>query len=76
MINKSYKTKAHNLVQQAKEKGLIKKYRDFCDSSLGKCTTLSEEEIEYYTSKNTKNLYDIGDIVYVSNYKYKTGIES
>ena len=73
MENKFYKAKAHNLVQQAKEKGLIKKYADFCESEIGKSTVLSEEETTYYTAK--KVLYNIGDIVYVSNYTYKTGID-
>ena len=75
MENKSYETKAHNLVKQARKKGLIKQYTDFSNSTLGKFTTLSEEETTYYTSKKGKKIYNIGDIVYVSNYTYKTGID-
>ena len=52
MVSEAYKQRAHNLVQKAKEKGLVKNYREFCKSDIAKRTALSEKEIAYYISKN------------------------
>lgn len=51
MVNETYKTKVHNLVQRAKEKGLVKSYKEFCKTDIAKNSELSKEEIAYYTSK-------------------------
>ncbi len=51
MVSKVYKQKAHKLVQEAKEKGLVTKYREFSKTELAKKTALTEEEIAYYISK-------------------------
>jgi len=51
MVDKDYRKKASNLVKLAKEKGLIKKYADFCDTEEAKKYALSKEEVVYYTSK-------------------------
>lgn len=51
MISESYKKRAHDLVNKAKEKKLIKTYEEFCKTDLAKKTKLTEEEASYYTSK-------------------------
>ncbi len=50
MVNNSYKSKAKDLVLKAKNKGLITKYSEFCRTKLGKSSSLTQEEIKYYTS--------------------------
>ncbi len=52
MVNNLYKEKVTSLIAKAKERGAIKSYPQFCKTSNGKKTALSEEEIIYYTSKN------------------------
>ncbi len=51
MVNVDYKNKSAALVKMAKEKGLIKKYSDFCNTTEAKKYALSKEEVIYYTSK-------------------------
>ena len=51
MVSSDYKKRASELVKAAKEKGLIKKYSDFCKTKDSKEYALSEEEVIYYTSK-------------------------
>ena len=51
MVNADYRKKASELVKTAKEKGLIKKYSDFCKTDEAKDYALSKEEVIYYTSK-------------------------
>lgn len=75
MINNDYKLKISNIIDIAKKKGLVKTYSEFCDTESSNLLSLAEEEIVYYTSSNLnkpKN-FNIGDIVFVSNYKYKNG---
>ncbi len=48
---KLYRKKVHSLVKLASEKGLIKKYADFCDTDEARKYALSEEEVTYYTSE-------------------------
>ncbi len=50
MITKNYKKRASELVKIAKEKGLITKYSDFCNTKKSKEYSLSEDEVIYYTS--------------------------
>ena len=51
MVSKVYKQKAHKLVQEAKEKGLVTKYKEFSKTELAKKTSLKEDEVAYYISK-------------------------
>ena len=51
MITKNYKKRASELVKIAKEKGLITKYSDFCNTKKSKEYSLSEDEVIYYTSR-------------------------
>lgn len=51
MVSVDYRKKSAALVKMAKEKGLIKKYSDFCNTTEAKKYALSEEEVIYYTSK-------------------------
>ena len=75
MITNSYKNKVSKLVNQAKEKGLIKTYSEFCESKTSTQTSINESEEQYYcyTDEENNKQYSIGDIVFVSNYKYKNG---
>ena len=52
MVNSLYKEKVSSLIAKAKERGAIKSYSQFCKTSDAKKTTLSKDEISYYTSKN------------------------
>lgn len=74
MNKDNYKLKVKELIQKSKEKGLIKTYEEFLETDEAKEYALVQEEVEYYTSNNKKlNKYKIGDIVFVSKYKYKSG---
>lgn len=78
MDDMNYKEKVSKLVIEAKEKGLIKTYSEFCKNDKLDEYQLSEEETEYYmnkikTEKSQNKKYNIGDIVFVSNYIYKNG---
>ena len=78
MENDLYKTKVKDLISKAREKGLIKQYSDYSKNEISKEMALSEEESKYYISKNEEDKfikYCIGDIVFVSNYKYKSGLD-
>jgi dTDP-4-amino-4,6-dideoxygalactose transaminase len=50
MVDTNYKKKATEMVKLARQKGLIKKYSEFCDTDEAKERALSKEEIIYYTS--------------------------
>ena len=52
MISNLYKEKVAGLISKAEKKGLIKTYSEFCKTKEGKETSLTKEEIIYYTSKN------------------------
>lgn len=75
MDKESYKIKVKELIEKSKEKGLIKTYEEFLETEQSKEYALMEEEVEYYISNYNKKLkkYKIGDIVFVSKYKYKSG---
>ena len=55
MVNEVYKSKAHSLVQRAKEKGLIKSYKDFCNTKIAEETKLAEDEVAYYISEKKED---------------------
>ena len=50
MGKKSYKTKVSKLIEEAKQKQIVRKYSEFIETEDGKKNALSEEEITYYTS--------------------------
>lgn len=68
------KEELNEFLKYAMKSGRIMTYDEFCKTEEAKEYALSEEEVDYYTrlSKKEKK-YKIGDIVYVDNYKYKTG---
>ena len=75
MVSSDYKKRASELIKKAQQKGLIKKYSDFCETKEAKEFALSKEDVIYYTSKSEgakqmKN-FKIGDIVFVAKYQYK-----
>lgn len=51
MIDEKVKKRASELVAQARKKGLVKTYDEFCKSKEAKEYALSEEEVIYYTSR-------------------------
>ena len=51
MVSADYRKRASELLKKAHQKGLIKKYSDFCDTKEAKEYSLSKEEVIYYTSK-------------------------
>ena len=75
MANESYKKRVSNLIKFAKEKDKVTKYSEFVNSQLAEEMKLTEEEVEYYISEKEEETkkYDIGDIVFVQNYMYKSG---
>lgn len=75
MNSEKYKLKVKELIKISKEKGLIKTYEEFLETEEAKEYALAEKEVQYYISKNNQKLkkYKIGDIVFVSEYKYKNG---
>lgn len=75
MNKNGYKLEVDELIKKSEEKGLIKTYSEFLETEEAKTYALSEEEVNYYVSKHREKLkkYKIGDIVFVSKYKYKSG---
>lgn len=75
MDKDNYKIKVKELIEKSKKKGLIKTYSEFLETEEAKEYGLVQEEVEYYTSNYNQKLnkYKIGDIVFVSKYKYKSG---
>ncbi|MCL2859174.1 MAG: hypothetical protein FWF46_01110 [Oscillospiraceae bacterium] len=77
MVKNLHKNKVKKLVNKAKEKNLIKTYDDFLETDEAKKTAVAEDEIKYYTSLEgkvkKKKKFNIRDIVFVTNYKYKNG---
>lgn len=65
-----YKAKVKKIVQQAKKEGKIKTYSEFCRTEVAKKYRLSEEEIQYYTSKNKKETwmrkFKIGEVAQIN----------
>ena len=51
MVSENYRKQASELVKLAKEKGLITKYSDFCNTDEAKKYALSKKEVIHYTSK-------------------------
>lgn len=52
MVNNLYKQKVTSLIARAKQKGAIKSYSQFCETTRAKENALSKDEIIYYTSKD------------------------
>ena len=50
MSTDSYKEKVSKLIKKAKKKNSIKEYSEFCKSKTAEKNSLSDEEIDYYTS--------------------------
>ena len=51
MVDSNYRKEASELLKKAQQKGLVKKYSDFCKTKDAKKFALSQEEVIYYTSK-------------------------
>lgn len=51
MVSLDYKKRTAELVKKAQQKGLIRKYSDFCNTKESKEYALSNEEVIYYTSR-------------------------
>ena len=51
MNKKSNKFKFEELIEESKERGLIKTYSEFLETEEAKEHALKEEEVNYYTSK-------------------------
>ena len=75
MNKDNYKSRVQELIEKSKEKGLIKTYYEFLETDEAKEYALAEEEVKYYISKHNEKIkkYKIGDIVFVTKYKYKSG---
>ena len=54
MENNLDKAKTKKLIEKAKQQKKIKNYSDFCKTLDSQNMKLSEDEIQYYTSKNKK----------------------
>lgn len=52
MVSNLYKEKVSSIIAEAKKRGLIKKYSDWCETKEAKDYALTKDEAEYYTSKN------------------------
>ena len=63
----------NKLIEEAKAKGLVRTYEEFCDSPESDLYCISEEEAKYYNSLGESKC-SIGDIVYVLKYSYKNGL--
>ena len=55
MVNKDYNTRTKGLIKRAKEKGLVKSYKEFCNTKIAEETKLSEDEVAYYISENKED---------------------
>ena len=51
MVSKDYNTRTKKLIKKAKEKGLVKSYKDFCNTKIAEETKLAEDEVAYYISE-------------------------
>ena len=65
----TYEDKVKIMIEKAKSKNLIKTYDEFLNTKEADIYTINEDTINY--KQSNKRLYEIGDIVYVLNYKYK-----
>lgn len=64
MASDVYKKRVKEIINKAKDKGLIKTYTEFCETEDAKSFCVTEEEAVYYTSLNEENIkkYKIGNI--------------
>lgn len=76
MEHNNYKERTKNIIELAKQKGTIKSYETFCEEENSKNYSLLQEDIEYYSSlpKLETPKFQMGDIVFVSKYTYKSGL--
>lgn len=56
MVDAEYRKKTSEMIKKAKEKGLVKKYSEFCDKDEAKEYALSEEEAIYYTTNQKEEV--------------------
>lgn len=54
MADNLYKTKVKGIIEKAKKEGKVKTYSEFCKTKEAQIYKLSEDEVQYYTSKNQK----------------------
>jgi len=75
MASDVYKEKVEEIINKAKDKGLVKTYTEFCETEDAEIFSVKEEDAVYYTSLNKEHFkkFKIGDIVFVSHYIYKSG---
>ena len=52
MASDVYKKKVEEIINKAKDKGLVKTYSEFCKTEDPDVFSVAEEEAVYYTSKN------------------------
>lgn len=52
MVSNLYKEKVSSVIAEAKRRGLVKNYSDWCKTNEAKDYALTKDEIAYYTSKN------------------------
>ena len=55
MASDVYKKKVEEIINKAKDKGLVKTYAEFCETEDANNFFVSEEEAVYYTSLNKEN---------------------
>lgn len=55
-MDKVYQSKVKRIVEKAKKEGKIKDYSEFCETNDAKLYQLAEDEVQYYTSKNQKEI--------------------
>ena len=51
MVNNLYKDEVKKMIANAKKKGLIITYGEFCKTNISKEYALSKDEIHYYIEK-------------------------
>lgn len=76
MKNNRFEEKTKDIIKLAKQKGVIKSYETFCEENDSKSYSLLQEDIEYYSrlQKIETPKFQTGDIVFVSKYTYKSGL--
>lgn len=64
MSSDIYKKKVKEIINKAKDKGLVKTYSEFCETEDASILYVAEEEELYYTSLNEANQkkYKIGEV--------------
>lgn len=52
MVNNLYRARVTDLIERAKQKGLVKTYSQYCKTEDGKKTAMTKDETNYYTSRD------------------------